>query len=739
MRHYIAKILQVVALLLGAAVQGQVMDSTLLNEVEVKGYRPMERTSQIDGKHIVFTTGAEGGVESVVKTLIGVTSRNSMSTQYNVRGGNFDENLVYINGFEVFRPFLARSGQQEGMSVIHPHLVDQINFSAGGFGPELGDKLSSVLEVGYASEGQSIKGTVESSLTGVSLAYQNPHFFKDWHLYAGARYRNNALLLNATDLESDYRPINGDVQVYLRGKTGAQSGLAAFAHMAHNRMNQVPQNRQTSFGSLQEALQLNVYFDGREKFGYDTQYLGVQWWTTANELIQNQQISLNIFHSNEKEITDVIGYYRLSELNNDLGSDDFGDIALVRGVGAYQDYRRNFLDAVVAQAKYKGIHYFNGGGSLSFGTELQYENFYDRYKEWQRIDSAGYSVPHQTSAVDSVVNGVLFSTAAEGLELYTHVQSTQTLENFRAKSWFKFQNKYPLENGMLEYALGMRLQWAQLNGEFRASPRGHISYKPFDGSRSYSLSAGSYDQYPFYRELRQKDGRLNPKVLSQQALHLILRTDKSFELWERPFVWSVEGYYKGLRRVNLYDVENVRIRYAAENNAEGRVFGIDSRVNGEFVKGTDSWFSFSLFKVQERPVNHEFWYARPTDTRYNLGIYFQDYLPGDPNVRMSLTLMVSGGFPFGPNGPGESISLPEERVFRSPPYRRADLGLIKVLQGKWTEKFEEIWVSAEIFNLLQARNTVSYLWIRDASTAGQYAVPNYMTTRLINLKLHVEL
>ena len=209
-------------------------------------------------------------------------------------------------------------------------------------------------------------------------------------------------------------------------------------------------------------------------------------------------------------------------------------------------------------------------------------------------------------------------------------------------------------------------------------------------------------------------------------------------MWGRPFVWSLESYYKSLSRVNLYDVENVRIRYSAQNDAQARVYGFDSRINGEFVQGTDSWFTFSLFNAQERELDDEDWFARPSDTRYNFAVYFQDYLPKDPSVRMSLTLMISGGFPFGPDGTGDGIALPEQRVFRSPQYRRADIGFIKVMNGDWTEQFDEVWISIEIFNLLQARNTVSYLWVRDISAQGQYAVPNYMTNRLINLKMHVD-
>jgi hypothetical protein len=631
---------------------------------------------------------------------------------------------------------LARAGQQEGMSIIHPHLVGNILFSAGGFSALYGDKLSSVLDVQYKRGGEELDTKVESSLTGVNISATKAGM--DWEILSGFRYRNNALLLNATDIQSDYFPSNADGQILARKWFDNGTSLEIFGHLSHNRMNQVPQNRETSFGSLQEALRLTVFFDGQENFGYDTQFLAARWNQRLGRGFRS--LSATGFHTTEREITDVIGYYRLSELNNDLGSDDFGEISLVRGVGAFQDYRRNFLDAYIVNAKYAEGRFFDAG-KLNWGATVQGENIYDRYKEFQRIDSAGYSLPHRESQLDSVIGGRLYSTPLDNLELYTHVSATQLITNTRLKGYVNWEGKWATDKGIWTYNAGVRTQYATLNGELRISPRFKLFYKPNEEGRTFTIAAGLYDQYPFYREMRQKDGVLNTEVQSQNAMHFTVRSDKDFEMWGRPFVWSFESYYKDLNRVNLYDIENVRIRYAANNNAIGRIYGFDSRVNGEFVQGTDSWFTFSLFKAEERPTDDfaQGWFARPTDTRFNFAVYFQDYLPNDPSTRLSLTLMVGGGFPFGPDGPGDGISDPWERVFRSPPYRRADIGFIKVLKGKWTEQFDEVWVSAEIFNLLQARNTVSYLWVRDVSAAGQYAVPNYMTNRLINFKMHVDL
>jgi len=732
-------------LLIATSAHAQIMDTTFLDEVEVESQRTREEGTTVKGKDIRFTTGAEGSIEGVVKTFAGVSSRNEMSSQYNVRGGNFDENLVYINGFEVFRPFLARAGQQEGMSIVHPHLVSSIHFSAGGFGALYGDKLSSVLDVKYEyPRGTNFKEmTFETSLTGVNWSLKRNS--KTWNIATGLRYRNQALLLNATDTESEYRPVNADGQILISRNFGNTEGdygharLEIFAHLAHNRMNQVPQNRQTNFGSLQEALRLNVFFEGQERFGYDTQFLAAKYQQITS-IGGVRTFSASGFHTTELEITDVIGYYRLSELNNDLGSDSFGDIAQIRGVGAFQDYRRNFLDAYIGNLKYEESA-TAGPFDLTWGAQIQGENIYDRYKEFQRIDSAGYSLPHRESTLDSVVAGRLYSTPVEGLELFTHVAATQTLINIRSKAWMNLSGKTVTDAGIWRYDAGARVQWASASGESRISPRAKVRFQPTSErlkNYRWSFSAGLYDQFPFYREMRLKDGTLNTDVQSQSALHLIARQDKNFQLWGRPFLWSLESYYKGLQRVNLFDVENVRIRYQGDNAAMARIYGFDSRINGEFVKGTDSWFTFSLFNAQERPLDEEQWYARPTDTRFNFSVYFQDYLPNDPSTRLSLTLMVGGGFPFGPDGPGDGIAPPEARTFRAPPYRRADIGFIKVLKGNWTQKFEEVWVSVEIFNLLQARNTVSYLWVRDVSASGQYAVPNYMLGRLVNLKTHID-
>ena len=639
----------------------QIMDTTLLDEVEVRESRPEDERTLVKGKDIEFTTGAEGGVEGVVKTFAGVSSRNELSSQYNVRGGNFDENLVYINGFEVFRPFLARAGQQEGMSIIHPHLVGNILFSAGGFSALYGDKLSSVLDVQYRRGGEELDTKVESSLTGVNISATKAGM--DWEILSGFRYRNNALLLNATDIQSDYFPSNADGQILARKWFDNGTSLEIFGHLSHNRMNQVPQNRETSFGSLQEALRLTVFFDGQENFGYDTQFLAARW----NQRLERgfRSLSATGFHTTEREITDVIGYYRLSELNNDLGSDDFGEISLVRGVGAFQDYRRNFLDAYIVNAKYAEGRFFDAG-KLNWGATVQGENIYDRYKEFQRIDSAGYSLPHRESQLDSVIGGRLYSTPLDNLDLYTHVSATQLITNTRLKGYVNWEGKWATDKGIWTYNAGVRTQYATLNGELRISPRFKLFYKPNEEGRTFTIAAGLYDQYPFYREMRQKDGVLNTEVQSQNAMHFTVRSDKDFEMWGRPFVWSFESYYKDLNRVNLYDIENVRIRYAANNNAIGRIYGFDSRVNGEFVQGTDSWFTFSLFKAEERPTDGfaQGWFARPTDTRFNFAVYFQDYLPNDPSTRLSLTLMVGGGFPFGPDGPGDGISDPWERVFQ---------------------------------------------------------------------------
>ena len=731
------KLILAALVLLSQAVFAQVQDTNVLEEVDVIGHRAAETTTQLKGKNIRFVAGAEGGVEGVLKTLSGVSSRNELSNQYNVRGGNFDENLVYINGFEVFRPFLVRAGQQEGMSTIHPHLVQNIKFSAGGFSASYGDKLSSVLDVKYALN-PTRSQVVETSATGVNASYQNT--VKGWTILTGFRYRDLSLVLGSTDTEAAYKPQNTDAQLYLSKHTQLGWRHELLLHASGNDMNFIPQTRSTKFGSLQEALELTVYFEGQERFGYQTQFGGYRLSKAAPFGMKHWLTSINAqaFHTVEHEITDVVGYYRLSELNNDLGSDEFGDIKLLRGVGAFHDYRRNFLDAIVSQAEWKN-QFHKGSNTLEWGTGFNYTDIIDRYHEYKRIDSAGYSVPHNESIIDSVIEGRLYSTPQRELPLYYYVKAQQNLNHYRSYSWINWTGKYAGESGIWTWFVGSRFQYGSWSGAFTTSPRARLRWASMDDDVSWEFAAGMYHQHPFYREMRLRNGSLAAYVGPQESNHFIVRRNVGFEAWDRPFNWTVEAYGKWMTDINRFEVENVRIRYEANNTAVGRAIGIDSRLNGEFVKGTDSWFSLSLFRVQENDLTDNLdWVDRPTDTRFNLGIFFQDYLPGDPSTRMSLTLMAGGGFPFGPEGEGM-----EARVFRAPPYRRADIGFSKVLKSEeveqrfaWLAPFEEVRITFEIFNLLQARNTVSYLWVRDVSTAGQYAVPNYLTSRMLNVKLY---
>ena len=449
------------------------------------------------------------------------------------------------------------------------------------------------------------------------------------------------------------------------------------------------------------------------------------------------------YQTTESELTDVIGYYRLGELNNNLGSDEFGDIKVLRGVGAFQDYLRNGLDAIVLNIGHKGL-LITEHGSFRWGLRLQHDDIQDRYKEWERIDSAGYSVPHSPTQIDSVwgTTPINFN-PTEGLELWKHYDSRATVVSNRVMGFLDYEKNWRTDSTLWGLIAGVRSQYWSYNNQVTVSPRFTASLTPGKHkSMTWRFSTGMYHQPPFYREFRDLNGTLNPDIKAQVAMHVVAGLDYTFNMWDRPFKFSSELYYKYMNNLIPYFVDNVRVRYDAVNSAKGYAAGIDFRINGEFVKNAESWASLSLFRVMEDIEGDDAGYIpRPTDTRFNFAIFFQDHLPNDESFRVTLNVYLTGGFPFGPPTADRS-----EFVYRAPPYRRVDIGFIKVLKAegetkkmKFLNNFRSLWIGLEVFNLLQSRNTVSYLWVRDISTAGQYAVPNYLTARLVNLKLYVRI
>jgi hypothetical protein len=714
----------------------------VLDEVSI-----IDQTQRTEGgisikpRELEFNAGPMTTVEGLIRTMPGVVSRSELSSQYSVRGGSFDENLVYVNGIEVYRPFLARSGQQEGLSFVNTDLIQDIYFSAGGFPARYGDKMSSVLDINYR-KAEPFGVRAQASLLGGSLTAEGRGLNQRLGVIGSIRYRTNQLLLGSTDLTADFTPRFTDIQTMISYELTDEWDIEFLGSYARNNFQVIPQTSQTKFGTLNEALQLTVFFEGQEQYFYTTTFGAAKATWRPERNLRFEFIS-SAYQTVEEELTDVIGYYRLAELNNNLGSDDFGDIKVLRGVGAYQSYLRNRLDAIVYTAEGKGT-WVTDFGTTRFGLRYEYNDIIDRYKEWERIDSAGYSVPHTPTRVDSVVNDTTFYfTPATGLPLWESFDNGASVISSRIMGYADQEMRWLNDSSVWTLQAGLRANYWTFSNQLTVSPRAAISYTP--GKKKYltwRFATGYYQQPPFYREFRNIAGGLNPDIKAQVAIHAVLGVDYQFKMWNRPFKLVSEAYYKYMYNLIPYEIDNVRIRYTAKNEAVGFAAGLDVRLNGEFVKGTESWGSLSLFRVMENIENDGAGFIpRPTDTRFSFAIFFQDYLPSNPSFRVSLNFFLTGGFPFGaPQAPRA------EQIYRAPPYRRVDIGFIKVFkeegkEAKWKflNEFRSVWVGVEVFNLLQSRNTVSYIWVRDVSTAGQYAVPSYLTARLLNVKLTVKI
>lgn len=721
----------------------------MLGEVDVEDRKSrFESRVKVDKRAIEVFSGPGSGVEGVIKSLPGVASNNELSSQYSVRGGNFDENMVYVNGVEVYRPFLVSNGQQEGLSFLNTNMVENVDFSAGGFEARYGDKMSSVLDITYRQP-RKFAMTAEASLLGGSLTYENL-FGSKLSVLVGGRYRTNQLLLGSLDTKADFRPRFTDIQAYLTYYINDEWDLSFLGNYSKNLYQVIPETRQTNFGTFQESLRLDVFFDGREDYDFTTRF-GAFTATNRPDDKLELRYTISAFQTTEQEYFDVIGAYRLGELNNNLGSDDFGEISFVRGVGGFQDYARNNLDIIVANAAHSGL-YDKKDVSWRWGLKYQIEDVVDRYKEWERIDSAGYSVPHHPSfsydldtlfdsnnnPVDYVVIGTL-DTSAQNLNLFESYDSRASLTSSRIMGYVERSQLFEKWGSDFFLNVGVRANYWTFNNQTVVSPRASISWKPdWERDMVWRLATGLYYQPPFYREMRDLNGGINEDIRAQRSYHLVLGNDYQLTIWDRPFKMVTEVYYKDYDQLIPYDMDNVRIRYRAENNSEGYAAGIDYRINGEFVNGIDSWFSLSLMKVEEDIDNDGAGYVpRPTDQRFSAKVFFQDYLPRDPTFRVSLTGSYATGLPFGP-----PQAEPKDKDFRLPAYRRVDIGFSKVLKlegktydSKFLNAFNTLYVTLEVFNLLGTNNTVSYLWVKDVSTAREYAVPNYLTGRLLNLKL----
>lgn len=692
----------------------------------------------IDPKTLTKIPGAQAGVENLLKTLPGVSGNNELSTQYSVRGGNFDENLVYVNGIEVYRPFLVRSGQQEGLSFINSDLVQNVDFSAGGFQAKYGDKLSSVLDITYKRP-REFEVAADLSLLGGSVAVGTASKDSKFTSITGLRYRDNSLLVNAKETETNFNPVFVDAQTYLTYRISDKLELSFLGNASLNRYNYQPQTRQTNFGTLDNPLALLVFYQGQERDSYQTLFGALQADFQLNEHV-NLGLVASTYHTTEEEHFDILAQYRLGEVNSNIGDEDLGEVEFSEGIGGQLNHGRNDLDALITTIEHKGTANIEDN-EIKWSVKYTNEDIRDRLIEWEVIDSAGFSINPPASGG---FNQEPYEPDTFPITAFQNIQARNNTQINRIQAYLQWSKRSTLGDADVWYNAGVRAHnWQVKDGNVTGdnqiviSPRAQFAIKPnWEKDMLFRVSGGLYYQPPFYRELRDATGTVQPNVKAQKSIHLVLGNDYSFKMWNRPFKLTTEAYYKNLSDVNPYTVENVRIRYQADNNATAYAYGLDMRLNGQFVPGTESWFSFGYLKTEEN-IDNRGNIARPTDQRLKFAALFQDYVPNLPNFKMYLNLVYNTGLP------GGSPSYADKYQYQSrlPDYKRADIGFQfvvvdakKQFQSGWKKPFKELSFGFEIFNVFDVQNSITNTWVRDVYSKRQYAIPNYLTPRVFNVR-----
>lgn len=694
----------------------------MLDEVQVQGYRPNSQGMQhVDVDNLRVSPDVScGSVESVIGTMAGVVQNNEMSSQYQVRGGSFDENSVYINGIELYRPQLISNGQQEGLSVINPDMVGAINFSTGGFSARYSDKMSSVLDITYR-EPQAFEGAVSASLMGGSIMIgQNSGKFSQMH---GARLKKNNSLLSSLDSKGEYDPTFFDYQLNMTYKPSEKISVNLLGNINLNHYNFKPHDRETSFGIADDVKKFKVYFDGEEKDRFET-YLGALSVTWRPSQAFTLQTGGGAFLTNELVSYDISGEYWLDQ----AGTSGNGGVGGEQGVGKYMEHSRNRLRASVLQF-WTNARTQIGRQNLSIGLQYQHETFRDRSREWEWRDSAGYSLP----------------TAPPGVHLLYNLSSRQDVVTNRIA--FFAQDTYYLNTdaAFLTFNAGVRVSYWDFNKETLISPRFNFSLNPAAHDRwTFRAAFGWYYQSPFFKEYRQAvqddlgNGSvvLNRDIKSPRSIQVILGTDYTFRALDRPFKLTAEAYYKNIARMISYEYDNLKVNYSGANDSKGYIMGLDLRFFGQFVEGSDSWVSFSLMKTQQDLAGKKM--PMPSDHRYSVALFFTDYFPKFPKLKFALRGIFSDGLTMVP--PRQT----RDKVwFRAPAYKRVDIGLSYQIVGspKGEEPrrgwLKDLTIGLDLFNLFDISNVSSYYWITDVNNI-QYAVPNYLTRRQLNVRLSMQ-
>ena len=716
--------------------------------------------TRLDAKQATLLPTMGGGVETLIKTLPGVVSNNELSSQYRVRGGNFDENLVYVNGIEIYRPFLVGSGQQEGLGFVNSQLVSNIEFSAGGFAAEYGDKMSSVLDVTYKRPREAA-GSLSLSLLGAEAHVEGATRNERFSYLVGARYKNTALVLGMMDTKGDYKPVFADAQALFDFKFNDQWNLSLLGYYSKNRYLFVPQNARINGGTIDFPFQSNIYFEGQEIDDYTTG-LGALTLTYSPHKDLSLKLMASAYSAYESETFDIQEEYHFGMRNTSFGTEEFGEVIDDHEIGTQTKHARNAFYAQVYNLSHKGLRAFDNS-LLKWGLRFQHQVIDDVMDEWQMMDSAGYTLPH----VPDVIGGYPVELPGIGMD-FSHKEhnklSVNNLDGYMQNSWtIPYKDK-----GELVITGGVRANYWGYNKKVYVSPRAGIAYKPENEKHEtiYRLSGGVYAQTPFYREIRNRDGSLYDKAEAQRSYQIVAGNDFKFRAFNRPFILTSEAYFKWFSHVIPYDIDNVRIRYYADQSARAYATGLDFKVNGEFVKGIDSWASLSIMQTKEDIrgdyylvdsegsrlpfYNHADaqvadtvwlgWHSRPSNQLVNFSLFFQDYIPFAPTWRVNMTLSFGMGLPF--NSDNSDFYEPAGRY---PAYRRVDIGFSKQLiseansfsKGNPLRYVKNMFVSVDVFNLLDIPNTISYTWVKYIDNR-YYGVNNYLTPRYVNVKLVME-
>ena len=691
----------------------------------------------VDASKANINPSTIGGIEGLIKTLVGST--NELTSQYNVRGGNYDENLVYVNDFEITRPFLVRSGQQEGLSFVNADLTSHVQFSVGGFQSKYGDKMSSVLDITYKKPKQ-FTGSASLSLLGGSLHVEGASKNNKLTYLVGLRQKTNQYLLQAQPTKGVYNPSFTDVQTLINYKVNEQWEWEFLANYARNRFTFYPEEQTASFGLVNKAYQLRMFYTGAELDQFDTRFMGVSTTYRPNKNLRLKFLA-SAYASNEREAYDISGEYLLGELETDLGKANFGQVKTYLGTGVIQNYARNFLQVQQNTIGHRGSYIYKKQVWL-WGADFQSISIKDQLLEWERRDSAGFTQPYNPAQL------TMMKSYRSNADL-----SYEKIQGF-------VQNNFKWNDSLdLTFSVGLRFNYNFLNQELLFSPRMQVAYKPkWKRDVVWRAALGWYAQPPLYREMRNLEGTLNTQLLAQKSMHAVLGYDYNAHWGRRPLRITNEVYYKSLWDVVPYEYDNVRIRYFGKNNASAYAYGLETRFYGDLVKNATSWISVGLMKTAE-DVNDDFYtlknvsgidsaivrpgfIPRPSDQRLMLGMYYEDYLPNKESIKVHLNFMYGTGLPFGPPD-----QIRSSDTLRLPSYKRVDIGFsAQLFQRKQDahvpmaphKKINSAWLSLEVFNLLGIQNTLSYTWVQDQSSGKTYAVPNRLTSRLLNLKLIVK-